>query len=75
VGADQNQLVLSVGGTVLTTGVSVFSTPASAASDYSKLLTTTFAGTHTAVHLVAFGNYNSASNIFVATRIDVGLQN
>ena len=75
VGADQNQLVLSVGGTVLSSGVSVFSTPASAASDYSQLLTTTFAGTHTAVHLVAFGNYNSASNTFVATRIDVGLQN
>ena len=36
VGADQNQLVLSVGGTVLTTGVSVFSTPATAASDYSQ---------------------------------------
>ncbi|HUL18622.1 MAG TPA: hypothetical protein VLV29_05080, partial [Steroidobacteraceae bacterium] len=75
VGANQNQLLLSVGGTVLTTGVSVFSTPASAASDYSTLLTSTFAGTHTAVHLVAFGNYNSASNTFVATRIDVGLQN
>jgi hypothetical protein len=75
VGADQNQLVLSVGGTVLTTGVSVFSTPATAAADYSAALSSIFAGTHTAVHLVAFGNYNSASNTFVATRIDVGLQN
>ena len=75
VGADQNQLVLSVGGTILSSGVSVFSAPATAASDYSKRLTSTFAGTHTAIHLVAFGTYNSASNTFVATRIDVGLQN
>jgi hypothetical protein len=75
VGANQNQLSLSVGGTILATGVSVFSDPATAATDYSALLTSTFAGTHTAIHLVAFGNYNSASNTFIATRIEVGLQN
>jgi hypothetical protein len=75
VGADQNQLVLSVGGTVLATGASVFSDPSTAASAYSAALNATFSGTHTAIHLVAFGNYNSASNTFVATRIEVGLQN
>jgi hypothetical protein len=32
-------------------------------------------GTNKVYRLAAFGQYNSASNTFVATRIDVALQN
>src|SRR5262249_1310927 len=74
VGANQNSLELSVGSLALTTGISVFSNPSSAPSDFSAALTTAINGTNKAGHLVAVGHYNSASNTFVATRIDVGLQ-
>ncbi|HTT42606.1 MAG TPA: hypothetical protein VMG33_06000 [Steroidobacteraceae bacterium] len=74
VGANQSSLELSVGNLALTTGISVFSNSSSAPSAFSTALTTTFNGTNKAGRLVAVGHYNSASNTFVATRIDVGLQ-
>jgi hypothetical protein len=74
VGANQNSLELSVGSVGLTSGVSVYSNSSNAASAYSSALTKTFSGTAKASRLVAVGHYNSASNTFVASRIDMGLQ-
>ncbi len=63
-------LMLAVGSTSLTTGVSVYNS----ASAFASALTATFNGTNKIFRLVAVGQYNSASNTFVASRIDVSLQ-
>lgn len=63
-------LLLSVGNATLTTGVSTFAS----ASAFASALGTTFNGTNKLFRLVAIGQYNSASNTFVAPRIDVSLK-
>jgi hypothetical protein len=74
VGANQSALELAVGSLALTTGISVYSNSSNAASAFSSALGTTFNGTNKAGRLVAVGHYDSLSNTFVATRIDVALQ-
>jgi hypothetical protein len=70
VGADQSQLRLAVGNTTLTTGVSLFNS----IGGFVTALTATFNGTAKIYRVVAVGQYNSASNRFVASRISVALQ-
>lgn len=70
VGADQSQLRLAIGNTTLTTGVSVFNS----IGGFVTALNSTFNGTAKIYRLVAVGQYNSASNKFVASRISVALQ-
>ncbi len=70
VGADQSQLRLAIGNTTLTTGVSVFNS----IGGFVAALNSTFNGTAKIYRLVAVGQYNSASNKFVASRISVALQ-
>jgi hypothetical protein len=68
VGADQSKLLLAVGGMSLTTGVSVFNS----IGGFTSALGATFPA-HKIFRLVAVGQYNSATNTFVATRISVAL--
>jgi hypothetical protein len=71
-GAPQSNLVLAVGSTTLTTGISVYNT----ASGFATALGKTFpaGGTTNKIYrLVAYGQYNAATNMFVATRIFVAL--
>ena len=68
-GADQTQLQLVVGSTTLITGFSVFNT----ATGFAGGLHTAFNGTNKIYRLVAYGQYNSASNTFVAARVHVAL--
>lgn len=70
VGADQSQLRLAIGNTTLTSGVSVFNS----IGGFVAALNSTFNGTAKIYRLVALGQYNSASNKFVASRISVALQ-
>jgi hypothetical protein len=63
-------LLLGVGSLSLTTGVSVYNS----ASAFATALSATFNGTNKIFRLVAVGQYNSASNTFVASHIDVSLQ-
>jgi hypothetical protein len=67
-GADPSEILMSFGDSQLTAGISVYSSQ----STYITALTTAL-GTSTNVpyRLVAVGQYNAASNIFVATRINV----
>jgi hypothetical protein len=72
-GAPSGQLVLAIGNDTLTSGVSVFnSLPA-----FIARVLATFPGSNTTnriIQLVAYGQYNSSTNTFVATRIYVALQ-
>lgn len=68
--ADQNNLDLAVGSVSLTTGVSQFASAASFASGVN----TAFNGTNKIFRLVAYGQYDAASNTFVASRIHVALE-
>jgi hypothetical protein len=68
VGADQSKLQLAVGGQSLKTGVSVFES----VSGFVSALNSTFPA-HKIFRLVAVGQYNSATNTFVAARISVAL--
>jgi hypothetical protein len=70
VGANQSTLVLAVGSAALTTGVSVFNTAAGFASG----LHTALNGTNRVFRLVAYGQYDSSTNSFIASRIYVALQ-
>jgi hypothetical protein len=63
-------LLLGVGSLSLTTGVTVYNS----ASTFATALSATFNGTNKIFRLVAIGQYNSASNTFVASHIDVSLQ-
>jgi LysM repeat protein len=70
VGANQSNLVLAVGSAALTTGVSVFNTAAGFAAGLHKALN----GTNRVFRLVAYGQYDSSTNSFIASRIYVALQ-
>jgi hypothetical protein len=69
-GADQSNLQLSIGSTTLTTGMSMFATPAA----FYTGVSTTLNGTNKIHRLVASGHYNSVSNTFVAGRISMALR-
>ncbi len=69
-GAEQNNLQLAVGSTTLSSGVSVFNS----AQAFATAVNADFsAGTNKIFRLVAYGQYDSASNTFVAGRIHVAL--
>ena len=69
-GADQSNLQLAVGSATLTSGISVFNT----ADAFAKQVATDFeAGTNKSFRLVAYGQYDSVNNTFVAARINVAL--
>ena len=70
VGANQSNLVLAVGSQALTTGISVFNT----AAGFATGLHTAFNGTNRVFRLVAYGQYDSSTNSFIASRIYVALQ-
>jgi hypothetical protein len=72
-GAPPGELVLAIGNDTLTAGVSVFN---SLAPFITRVLAT-FPGSNTTnkiYQLVAYGQYNSSTNTFVATRIYVALE-
>ena len=68
-GADQSNLQLAIGSRTLTTGISVFNS----ASAFASAVNSDFNGTNKISRLVAYGQYDSASNTFVAARINVAL--
>ncbi|HKD53873.1 MAG TPA: hypothetical protein VKB72_06595 [Steroidobacteraceae bacterium] len=71
-GAAQNNLQLAVGSATLSTGISVYNS----ASAFATALASTFpasGGTKKIYRLVAYGQYNAATNTFVAGRISVAL--
>jgi hypothetical protein len=68
-GANQSNLQLSIGNTTLSSGISVFGS----ASAFASALSSTFNGTNKIYRLVAVGQFNSAANTFVASRISVAL--
>lgn len=70
VGADQSNLWLAVGSSALTTGISVFNS----AAGFSTGLKSALNDTNRVFRLVAYGQYNSSTNTFVASRIYVALQ-
>lgn len=69
-GADQSNLRLAIGSTTPSTGVSVYNS----ASGFASAISSTFTGTNKIYRLVALGEFNAASNTFVASRISVALQ-
>ena len=69
-GADQSNLQLAIGSTTLTSGISVFNS----ASGFASAVNSDFAaGTNKISRLVAYGQYDSVNNTFVAARISVAL--
>jgi hypothetical protein len=69
-GADPSNLQLAIGSTSLTKGVSVFNS----ANGFASEIASTFqSGTNKIFRLVAYGQYDSATNTFVAARINVAL--
>jgi Domain of unknown function (DUF4382) len=68
-GADQSNLQLAIGSTTQTTGISVFNS----ASAFANAVHSAFNGTNKIFRLVAYGQYDSANNTFVAARINVAL--
>jgi hypothetical protein len=68
-GADQTNLQLAVGSTALSTGISVFNS----AAGFANAVSSAFNGTNKVFRLVAYGQYDPASNTFVAARINVAL--
>ncbi|HVN46920.1 MAG TPA: DUF4382 domain-containing protein [Steroidobacteraceae bacterium] len=68
-GADQSNLQLAIGSTTLAAGVSVFNSAAA----FADAIHADFSGTNKIFRLVAYGQYDSASNTFVAARIHIAL--
>jgi hypothetical protein len=69
-GADQSNLQLAIGSTSITSGISMFNTAQGFASEVDSFFS---AGTNKIFRLVAYGQYDSTNNTFVATRINVAL--
>jgi len=69
VGATQNYLQLAIGGPALSTGISTFTN----AGAFASAVNSKFNGTNQIFRLVAYGQYNSAANTFVASRIYIAL--
>jgi hypothetical protein len=68
-GADQSNLQLAIGSMNLTTGISVFESAAA----FATAVHSSFNGTNKIFRLVAYGQYDSVSNTFIAARIHVAL--
>jgi hypothetical protein len=68
-GAVQSNLQLAIGSSTLTTGISVYNS----ASAFASAVNSSFKGTNKIFRLVAYGQYDSANNSFVAARINVAL--
>jgi len=68
-GADQSNLRLAVGSTAVSTGITVYNS----AAGFASAVSSTFQGSNKIFRLVAYGQYDSASNTFVAARINVAL--
>ena len=62
-------LALAIGSTTLSTGISVYNSAAA----FTSAVSSTFNGSNKITKLVAYGQYDSASNTFVASRISVAL--
>jgi hypothetical protein len=71
-GADQSNLQLAVGSSSQTAGIQVFNSAQAFASQVDADFK---AGTNKSFRLVAYGQYDSANNTFVAARINVALHN
>ena len=69
-GADQSNLRLAIGSTSLSSGISVFNSY----DGFAKAVDGAFQGTNKSFRLVAYGQYDSANNTFIAARISVALQ-
>jgi hypothetical protein len=69
VGADQSNLQLAIGSATLPAGVSVFSSAPAFATAVNSVLS----GGHNLYRLVAVGQYESATNTFVAASISLAL--
>ena len=70
VGANPSDLVLAIGSSTLTSGISVFNE----ADEFVSAIGATFNGTNKIFCLVAYGQYNATTNTFVAARINVALE-
>jgi hypothetical protein len=68
-GADQSNLQLAIGSATLVKGISVYNS----AGAFASAVSSTFNGSNKIFRLVAYGQYDSASNTFVAARINVAL--
>jgi hypothetical protein len=68
-GADPSQLQLAIGSTQLAKGISVYNS----ATAFASAVTSAFNGSNKIFRLVAYGQYDTASNTFVASRIHVAL--
>ena len=62
-------LALAIGSATLTTGISVYNSAAA----FTNAVSSTFKGSNKITKLVAYGEYDSASNTFIASRINVAL--
>jgi hypothetical protein len=70
-GAPAGTIQLALGNAGLATGVSIFSSQA----DYTAAITTALMTSTTKMYrLAAYGQYNSASNTFVATRVNLAFE-
>lgn len=69
VGAAQGNLQLAIGNVTLSTGITMYSSAAA----FASAIAATFNGTHKLFRLVAVGQYNSATNTFVASGITLAL--
>lgn len=69
VGAPQGDLQLAIGSVTLKSGISMYSSAAA----FASAIAATFNGTNKLYRLVAVGQYNSATNTFVASGITLAL--
>ena len=69
-GADQANLQLAIGSVTLTTDIKMYSTAAA----FAAAIGTTFNGTNKLYRLVAVGQFNSATNTFVASGITLAME-
>ena len=69
VGADQSALVLAVGSSTAPNGISVYNSAAA----FASAVLTDLNGLNKFYRLVAYGQYNSSTNTFVASRINLAL--
>jgi hypothetical protein len=67
--ASSTYLALAIGSTSVSTGISVYNSAAA----FTSAVSSTFKGTNKITKLVAYGQYDSATNTFVASRISVAL--
>jgi hypothetical protein len=67
--ASSTYLALAIGSTTRTTGISVYNS----AAEFTSAVSSTFSGTNKITKLVAYGQYDSTTNTFYASRINVAL--